>query len=251
MMSDQNEGFGSGILKGLKRVLFTDSESASNPESGMRNSQSAASGTGNAQSTNPEPGMRNPQSAATGAGSQHTPHLELGMRNPQSESMKLKVYQLLESLNKPGVDFFEVWNAAVEMGGANAANLRAAFTSLKFADKSLSKERLLDTGNGYIASLQQVIRTEAQKRADEKAKLNQEKEQVRSSLSTEIRQIEEQIIALQQKLQAKQVERDQVDAKYDPRIQDIDQKIQSGQVSVNEVLAEMQEVMKIIQRDIN
>jgi hypothetical protein len=40
-------------------------------------------------------------------------------------------------MNKPGVDFFEVWNAAVEMGGANANNLKSAFTSLVLQIKHL------------------------------------------------------------------------------------------------------------------
>jgi hypothetical protein len=102
------------------------------------------------------------------------------------KDMKLRIYQLLESINKPGCDFFEVWNASIEMGGANSNNIKAAFTSLKYVDKSLNKEKLLETGEFYISSLVKVLDAEAAKRKEEKDKLLAQKEQQRTNLASEI-----------------------------------------------------------------
>jgi hypothetical protein len=165
--------------------------------------------------------------------------------------MKLRVYQLLENMNKPGVDFFEVWNAAIEMGGPNTANIRSAFTSLRFADKSLTKAKLLETGASYIAGLQQVIDSESQKRSEEKVSLEQERQRVGDSLDTEIVALEQQIETLQATLLRKKTERQSLDQNYAPRLAGIEDKINLGRTSVRSVLDEMQQVLDIINKDLN
>lgn len=225
-MSDSKDNIGSGILKGLKRVLFQHDH------------------------VTEEKGLTEPQSVA-GVKPSPAPKIESYFSEEGTKDMKLKVYQLLENLNKPGIDFFEVWNAAVEMGGANTNNIKAAFTSLKFADKTLDKARLLETGSGYVTALSSVIETETKKRMDEKLKLDKEKEQARTNLSNDIATIEQQISSLQEKLAIKKTELENIHAKYEPVISAIDVKIRSGQQSVNTVLQEMQQVMELINKDLN
>lgn len=231
-MSDSNNGFGSGILKGLKRILFTD-ETGGVPKA----AEAAPVQPGNA-----------PAQAAPEIKSMPTSWPTTDESNKES---KLKVYQLLENMNKQGIDFFEVWNAATEMGGNSAANVKAAYTSLRFADKSLDKAKLLETGAYYMTNLQNVLKTETQKRLDEKSRIDKEKEQVAGSLATEITSLEQQITSLQEKLAAKKQERDTINDKYEPRIADINNRINAGQQSVNNVLSEMQQVMDTIQKEIN
>ena len=165
--------------------------------------------------------------------------------------MKLRVYQLLENMNKPGVDFFEVWNAAVEMGGANISNIKSAYTSLKFADKSLSKAKLLESGASYMSGLKSVIETESHKRLEEKSRLEKEKEQVKSGLVAEISSLEQQIASLQERLAAKKTERETIEEKYEPKITEIDAKITAGRQSVSIVMNEMQQVLDIINKELN
>ncbi len=228
-MSDTTSGFGSGILRGLKKILFTGDEAA--PPQNPNPAQPPA---------NPPP-----QPVPTTSTPSSTPSID------GDKEMKLKVYQLLESMNRPGIDFFEVWNAASEMGGASPSNIKAAFTSLKFADKTLNKAKLLETGDFYKTTLQKTIDGETQKRQDEKAALNKEKEQMASSLSAEIKSIEQQIQTLQEKLTAKQNDRNTINDKYEPRISAIDTRIQTGRQSVAEVLSEMQQVIDTIQKEIS
>jgi hypothetical protein len=229
-MSDPKNGFGGGILKGLKNLLFKEEETGSQPPP---------------PAANPEPPKTtapvtpvNPVAANADAA-------------PTDKAMKMKVYQLLENMNKPGCDFFEVWNAATEMGGANSHNIKAAYTSLRFADNTLSKAKLVESGQYYHDNLKSVLQTETQKREQEKSNLLRQKEEARSSLSQTIAQLEQEIEKLQRQLQEKKTERDTLDEKYNPSIADIDAKIAMGSQSVNSVLAEMQDVLNIIQKDIN
>lgn len=241
-MGESNQGFGNGILKGLKRVLFT---SAPDETSNTTYPTDPSS-----QTPNKLP-IINPKVTDTTMVNTQFPVAPLPEDGNEVKDMKLKVYQLLEQMNKPGVDFFEVWNAAVEMGGANANNLKSAFTSLRFADKSLSKPRLIESGNGYVKDLQSVFETESKKRQQEKVSIAAEKEQVRTGLISEIESIQMQITDLQKKMDIQQQKLLSLDENYNPRLHAIEQKINNGSDAVQSVLAEMQQVLQIINKEIN
>ena len=226
-MSEPKEGIKSGILKGLKRILFTGTDEAE---------------------TTPPPA---PEIIPGPTTAEAKPALTTAAEGGNLKEMKLRVYQLLESINKPGCDFFEVWNAAVEMGGANTNNIKAAYTSLKYADKTLTKEKLLQTGDFYITSLTKVLDTETVKRQDEKDRLLVQKEEEKTSLAKEISDLEQQLVALQKKLAEKKAQSDGINQKYQPQLEEIDHKITNGHQSVNSVLNEMQQVVEIIQKEIN
>lgn len=240
-MGESFQGFGGGILKGLKKVLFSSSpeETAVTPSP----NPSAA----NAGSRPPQPTPK----AVPVVESTPFSGAKQGETDTEIKDMKLRVYQLLEQMNKPGVDFFEVWNAAVEMGGANGANLKSAFTSLRFADKNLSKTRLIESGKGYVSGLQAIFETESKKRSEEKAQIAGEKEQVRTGLTAEIESLQQQITTLQAKMDSQQQKLLMLDETYNPRLKEIEQKIKTGSDAVNSVLHEMQQVLQIIEKDIN
>ena len=230
-MSDNKDGVKGGILRGLKRILFTSSDTEEENQPVEQAIVKPATNT----AILPD---RNPVQAS-----------DVPVEN--IKEMKLRVYQLLESINKPGCDFFEVWNASIEMGGANSSNIKAAYTSLKYVDKSLTKDKLLETGDFYINSLVKILDAETIKRQDEKDKLLVQKEQEKTSLTTEINELEQQILALQKKLAEKKLQSEGINQKYEPLIAAIDQKITNGHQSVNGVLNEMQQVVAIIQKEIN
>lgn len=262
-MDDQEKGFGNNLLKGLKKVLFTDDGGENSHASGERGHASAEKGLNDEVQSDPDARSkvlnRNPASTgnhpAASSPIPESPGNTPGSNTMPDEAaiadMKRNVYALLESINRNGVDFFEVWNAAKEMGGANSANIRSAYTSLRFADKTLSKESLTRSGREYVQALQRVIETESAKRLQEKNSLEKQREETRKRLDQDISRIEEEINALQRKLVGLQAERQGIDADFDPRIRIIESKIRSGRQAVDEVLADMQAVIGIMERDIN
>lgn len=227
-MDNNKDGFGEGILKGLKKILFTNAD----PDE-----------------TQQIPANKIP--AVPAITTHETSFAGTDTSGSNVKEMKLRIYELLESINKPGLDFFEVWNASIEMGGANAGNIKGAYTSLKYVDKALTKQKLLETGDFYISSLSRILETETVKRQEEKDKLLVQKEKEKTSLTGEINDLEQQIIALQKKLADKKMQSDGINQKYQPLISEIDHKISNGHQSVNSVLNEMQQVVALIQKEIN
>ncbi|WP_336514225.1 hypothetical protein [Pollutibacter soli] len=223
-MQENKPGIGEGILRGLKKIIFTGNEAPS----------------------------ASPEKPVNVAPVQEQPKIAVNNETAApSSDMKLRVYQLLEKMNRPGCDFFEVWNASVEMGGVNSNNIKAAYTSLRFADPTLNRAKLEESGNFYMTELRKILDAETAKRQEEKAKLEKDKEQFKSNLTIEINRLEQEIASLKEKLEAKKLERQNIDENFQPRLSNIEDKIREGGASVNIVLAEMQEVRQIIQQVIN
>jgi hypothetical protein len=233
-MSEPGNGLGGGILRGLKKILFTGDTADSGQEEKVIQSGNAGL---------PSPALNK------------SPVLPAGSAGHAGEEavreMKLKVYQLLESLNKPGIDFFEVWNAAVEMGGPVPENIKAAFTSLRYADPTLTKSKLIESATAYMDGLRSILDTETSKRLDEKSRLTEEKESNRTRLEKEIAAVTEQIRLLNEKLRESKAELNNNNDKYESLIAEIDRKIEAGKKSVQEVLSDMAQVQKTIQTTLN
>jgi len=167
------------------------------------------------------------------------------------KQMKVKVLGILERMNEPGLDFFEVWNAAAEMGSIDATTIKAAFTSLKYVEKDLSKQKLLVTGRNYATELKKVIDQETSQKQQQKQTIENNLVDEKDSLVNEIKSIEQNIADLKAKLQAKEQDLKSINAKYDPQLKDIDQKIALGNVAVNEVIADIEKALNIIETNIN
>jgi chromosome segregation ATPase len=234
-MDDHERGIGKGFLQGLKKVLFTPDHLTADAR---------------LTSTTPAGKPDGVENARKSAPIEH--HQAINGADPAvTQDMKARVYELLDKLNQEGVDFFEVWKAAQEMGGANPTNIRAAYTSLRFADRKLSKKSLLQSGNDYLRALERVIETESAKRLQEKSALEKEREDTRARLDTDIRSLEAEIRALQEKLAVLTDQRQRIDDTFSPRIREIDIKIDAGRQAVDAVMQEMRAVIAIMERDIN
>jgi hypothetical protein len=236
-MSEEPVNNSFGILKSLKKLIFEDSPEPAVPEPKTSVAQAA-----------PEvkaatPVTKNPQTNLT----QNTSDLPVG----DVKQMKLKVLEILERINEPGVDFFEVWNAAAAMGAVDAGSLKAAFTSLKYADKTLDKDKLIRTGESYAAELKRVIDKETAQKQAQKESIEQSQVAEKANLSTEVEKLQQDIEALKEKLSARQKELKEINSKYEPQLKDIDAKIALGNTAVTEVITDIENALKIIETNIN
>lgn len=228
MDSNQRQSMSGSLFGGLKKLLFKEDEDAvqlaqPTPQASASHSQERPS----APAPNPVPSTAAPDA-----------------------SLRDRAYQMLESINQPGVDFLEVWNAAEDNGGANPASVKAAFNALKYADRSLTKEKVLATGRHYCAELQRVFDADAQRKALEKERLVAEQHGRRESLTAQIAAEEAQLAALQKSLMQKRDELARMDADYDPRLQDIDRKIDSGRATIASLTDEMTAVLRIVEAEL-
>ncbi|MND79610.1 hypothetical protein D3C80_713560 [compost metagenome] len=214
-----------GFFGGIKKILFKD-ESVSETT---------------ASSTSEQPKSNSPAVTIPAT-------IESSSLSPD-ERMKEKVYKLLESLNQPGCDFLELWNATKENGEPTASSLKATFNTLKYVDKSLTKEKIITSGNYYKDELAKAIDSELNSKQTEKQQLEEEKQTKRQNLSAKVSDIEAQLKDLQEKLASTKEELSKIDADYEPKLKDIDQKMAIGKTTINTILQQMQSIITIVEKE--
>ncbi|WP_433901392.1 hypothetical protein [Sphingobacterium puteale] len=243
MSNDENKK-SSGILSSLKKLIFEDDQTGSTPPSPP-----------------PVPPAPTKEKLSTPTYTSAQPPVSTGKTPPpipitandgstDLKEMKLKVYAILEKLNEQGVDFFEVWNAAAAMGKVEENTLKAAYTSLKFVDGSLSKEKLVATGTNYANKLKETIAKESEQKEAEKKRTEQDRTMEITNLNSEIKALTENIAKLQDDLQKKQIALGQINEKYGPKIKEIEQKIAIGNAAVGEVITEINSALHMINQSI-
>ena len=247
MMSNDDTKRGSSILNSLKKLSFEDDQPQQTPPV-----QAPPAPTTNAAPERPQvpPAYSSPTAQAPTGKTPPPIPITANDGTTDLKEMKLKVYAILEKLNEQGVDFFEVWNAAAAMGKVEENTLKAAYTSLKFVDSSLTKDKLVVTGTNYANKLKETIAKESEQKQADKKKTEQDRTMEIANLNTEIKTITENIAKLQDDLQKKQLALGQINEKYEPRIKDIEQKIKIGNAAVDEVVTEINTALRMINQSI-
>jgi hypothetical protein len=234
MADEKKTGF-SGIFSGLKKMVFTEEYLETNPPKETEKPKPST----NSFSTNKY--ASNVNAPANNAGIITT--------NLASEDMVQKIYSLLETMNKPGIDFFELWNAAEAMGGVNVTNLQNAFTTLKVL--GLDKSTVINTGEAYCGELQSKLNTDIQKKRDERESMNVALQNEKQQLQREKQDLENKIQLLSAQLTETTNKLNEVDAKYAPQILGVEGKIQSGVNALNVVVAEIKGVLETVKTSVN
>ncbi len=167
------------------------------------------------------------------------------------QDMIEKVHTLVKSINKPGIDFFELWNATEAMGAINETNVFNAFVALKIASgNTLTKEVILSTGNSYCSELQLALESDINDKIKIKNKLQETKNNNRSNLSNEITELNNKIVELQNELKNKNLKLQNIDSDFDPKLIEIDEKIADGKAAVQTVISEIKSVIEIANKAI-
>lgn len=230
----------SGILKSIKKLIFEDVDITSN-----------GSATTNQSTHEIKTDLPTVKAQEPTLASNIVDDKPVQFSTDSSKEMKARVLDILEKLNHQGLDFFEVWNAAAEMGSVDVNSIKAAFTSFKYVDKTLTKEKLLTTGRSYANEIQKIIDQDVaqklrQKEAAEKSLVNE-----RQAINAEIKGLEDKISELQNNLNQLQRNFKELDGKYDKQLKEIDEKISLGKAAVQEVVHDIEKALNIIENNIN
>jgi hypothetical protein len=236
-MADEEKGKFSGLFGSLKKMVFTDDYleskepemSAPTPKPVVPNFNTTF---------NPAP-IAVPNSNTAG----------VVTTNMASNEMIAKIYDLFESINKPGVDFFELWNAAEAMGGPTAVNLQNAFTSFKIL--GLDKPAVISSGENYVAELQNKLGADIQRKTTDKNDLIAKLQNEKNTLQNDKQNLEAQVQALNTQLADTNNKLNQIDASYQTELQIIDKKIVMGKNALNTVVNQINNVIQIIKTSVN
>ena len=159
-----------------------------------------------------------------------------------NEEMVQKIYSLLEKINKEGIDFFEVWDATEQMdGGITPSNIKNAFIALRAASGGkLTKDYVLETAQYYKEQIQTVLDADVKQKKTEKQQLSQKLSSEKAELQKEVDDYTKQIQSLTKQKEVAEQTLSEIDDKYQPQIQKIDQRITSGMSAVQTVVSEIQ-----------
>ena len=227
-MADEKKSNFSGIFSGLKKMVFTEDYLETAEPLELKDT---------IKNLNPV----STKSTSNTAGIITT--------NLAPDDMVEKIYALLETMNKPGVDFLELWNAAEAMGGVNVANLQNAFTTFKIL--GVDKSTVISTGEAYCSELQGKLNIDIQKKRDEREAMNVSLQNEKQQLQKEKQDLENKINSLSAELTETSKKLNELDAKHAPQIQNIEAKIQSGVSALNVVVAEIKGVLETIKANVN
>ncbi len=229
-----------GLLSGLKKMVFTEEyiDSTTQPVVSNNNSDKPAN-----TSFTPIPNEK------VAVSTSQPSNIGIVTTNVASNEMVDKIHSLLESMNKPGVDFFELWNAAEAMGGANTTNLQNAFTTLKVL--GLDKQTVLTTGQNYVAELQEKLGADINRKTAEKDSLNNKLSTEKLNLQNNKKQLEQSIAEMQTKLSETNNQLNAIDNNYQTELSSIDAKIKVGTNALNTVVNQINTVLQTVQTSIN
>lgn len=236
MQSENDKRFG-GILGGLKRLIFNDAPGNVTARPEEENKVAPEEKASEKVAPDPIPVPANDFIATDG-----------GPSNIDEQELIRKIYQLFESINKPGVDFFELWNAAEKMGGPTPVNIQNAFTTLSVL--GLSKDLALKTGREYLQEIDQKIKADVQSKQQEKDHLVLQLQQEKASLQSKESELEKQILNLQKALQDTKAQLTQVDSKYTKPIFVLDDKMRVGVSALAIVSKEINAVLNTVEHSV-
>ncbi|OJV55289.1 MAG: hypothetical protein BGO31_20345 [Bacteroidetes bacterium 43-16] len=236
-MQEENDKRFGGILGGLKRLIFNDAPGPVSPKP-----EEVAKTVTPVREEQPAPPAPAPAPVSNFTESSHE------QSSIDEQELIQKIYQLFESINKPGVDFFELWNAAEKMGGPTPVNIQNAYTTLSIL--GLSKEMAMKTGREYLQEIDQKIKADVQSKQQEKDHLVLQLQQEKASLQSKESELEKQILNLQKALQDTKAQLTQVDSKYTKPIFILDDKMRVGLSALAIVNKEINAVLNTVEHSV-
>lgn len=174
--------------------------------------------------------------------------------NLSSESQVIleKIYNYLDSINSPEIDFIEVWDAMDEMGGVNETNLKATFAVMKVASKGkLTKELIINTGNEYLSKITDQINIDLNSKNSEISNFEAKKKDEASFLVNKKKEIEENIQKLQGELTQTNGFIKDLEFKYEPKIKEVQMKIAAGQTAISKITDEMNHIITLVNKTLS
>lgn len=163
---------------------------------------------------------------------------------PQEYLVKaMEVYKNgFDSLNQNGYDFYEFYQAITQGGVNNPQIYPMAFTMASAMDKSVTKDKLLQTADFYLGEINKVYNDYVAKGNGKKQDLITQKNNENQALVNELSLMEQQLEALRTQIQDRQNKLNAIGGKYEPMISDVDNKLSANETAKNQIVQSIEQV---------
>jgi hypothetical protein len=155
----------------------------------------------------------------------------------------IEVYKSgFDSLNQNGYDFYEFYLAITQGGINNPQIYPMAFTMANAMDKSVTKDKLIQTADFYLSEINKVYNDYVAKGNGKKQDLITQKNNENQALVTELSMMEQQLEALKTQIQDRQNKLNAIGGKYEPMISDVDNKLSANEMAKNQIVQSIEQV---------
>lgn len=165
-----------------------------------------------------------------------------------------KIMKLYEdgfaSLNRPGVEFYEFFEAVVDTGINDPKSYQMALKILSKSERGMTKDSLVEQSKYYVDELTKVHAGYKADGLKMKNDLMASKQSEENKLSIDIKTIQDQIESMKNQLSAKQMQLSQLDAKYQPKVGDFDCKLMANDEAKNRILGTINAVVNGIKTNL-
>jgi hypothetical protein len=155
----------------------------------------------------------------------------------------IEVYKSgFDSLNQNGYDFYEFYQAITQGGVNNPQIYPMAFTMANAMDKSVTKDKLVQTADYYLSEINKVYNDYVAKGNGKKQDLIIQKNNENQALVNELSLMEQQLEALRTQIQDRQNKLNAIGGKYEPMISDVDNKLSANEMAKNQIIQSIEQV---------
>jgi len=155
----------------------------------------------------------------------------------------LEVYEKgFDSLNQPGYDFYEFYKAVMNAGVDNPQIYQMAFMMGAGMDKTITKDKLVEQSNFYVAEINKVYNEYVAKGNAKKEETISLKTNENQSLVGELDLMRQQMDALKTQIIDRETKLQAIDGKYGPKLQEIEGKLAANDMAKNKVIQSIEQV---------
>ena len=155
----------------------------------------------------------------------------------------LELYQKgFDSLNQPGYDFYEFYQAVMQAGPTNPQIYTMAFTMASAMDKTISKDRLVQQSDYYLTEIEKVYNDYVGKGNSKREDLLAQKKHENESLVGELSLLRQQLEAITTQIADRENKLSVIDVKYAPMVGDVESKISANEIAKNKVVQSIEQV---------
>lgn len=155
----------------------------------------------------------------------------------------LELYQKgFDSLNQPGYDFYEFYQAIMQAGPTNPQIYNMAFTMASAMDKTITKDRLVQQSDYYLSEIEKVYNDYVTKGNAKREELVAQKKHENESLVGELSLLKQQLEAITTQIADRENKLSVIDVKYSPMISDVEGKMNANQIAKSKVTQSIEQV---------
>jgi hypothetical protein len=155
-----------------------------------------------------------------------------------------------DSLNQPGYDFYEFYQAVIGAGVENPQIYTMAFAMGTGMDKTITKSKLITQSDFYLTEINKVYSDFVAKGNAKRQEVIDQKNHENQSLMGELDLMKQQLEQLQIQISDRQNKLSVIDSKYGPVISEVENKLTANNMAKDKIVSSIELVKQGINNNL-